>query len=92
MAKYPQIGIRVDEDFLEQLDAWRRKQDDFPSRTEAVRRLVEIGLAESGYVMNFKKRLWTSDDDAALAREITTGKSLNEIAEKIGRTPLAGTR
>jgi hypothetical protein len=39
--------------------------------------------------MNFKKRLWTSDDDAALAREIMAAKSLNEIAEKIGRTPLA---
>ena len=42
MARYPQIGIRVK--FLEQLDAWRRKQDDCPSRPEAIRRLVEIGL------------------------------------------------
>ena len=32
--------------------------------------------------MNFKKRLWTSEEDAALAREIMAGKSLNEVAEK----------
>ena len=26
------------------IDAWRRKQEDLPSRSEAVRRLVELGL------------------------------------------------
>jgi hypothetical protein len=31
-------------DQLEALDAWRNRQDDKPSRPEAIRRLVEIGL------------------------------------------------
>ena len=44
MAEYPQIGVRVDEEFLKQLDAWRKKQDDVPTRPEAIRRLVELGL------------------------------------------------
>jgi metal-responsive CopG/Arc/MetJ family transcriptional regulator len=44
MAEYPQIGVRVDEEFLKQLDAWRKKQDDLPGRPEAIRRLVELGL------------------------------------------------
>lgn len=26
------------------IDGWRRKQDDLPSRSEAIRRLVELGL------------------------------------------------
>ena len=26
------------------IDEWRRKQDDLPSRSEAIRRLVELGL------------------------------------------------
>jgi hypothetical protein len=26
------------------IDAWRRKQEDLPSRSEAIRRLVELGL------------------------------------------------
>jgi metal-responsive CopG/Arc/MetJ family transcriptional regulator len=34
---------------LGEIDNWRRKQDPIPSRSEAVRRLVEHGLAaESG--------------------------------------------
>jgi metal-responsive CopG/Arc/MetJ family transcriptional regulator len=44
MAEYPQIGVRVDEEFLKRIDEWRRKQDDMPTRPEAIRRLVEIGL------------------------------------------------
>jgi hypothetical protein len=30
------------------IDAWRRKQEDLPSRSEAIRRLVEIGLRAKG--------------------------------------------
>jgi hypothetical protein len=44
VADYPQINIRVDEEFLKKLDDWRRKQEDLPDRPEAIRRLVEIGL------------------------------------------------
>ena len=44
MAEYRQISVRVDEDFLTLIDAWRRKQDDVPTRPEAIRRLVELGL------------------------------------------------
>jgi len=44
MAEYPQIGVRVDKDFLKLIDEWRRKQDDAPTRPEAIRRLVELGL------------------------------------------------
>jgi hypothetical protein len=44
MVEYPQIGVRVDADFLKMIDEWRRKQDDVPTRPEAIRRLVELGL------------------------------------------------
>jgi hypothetical protein len=36
--------MRVSEEFLKAVDKWRQKQDDRPSRSEAIRRLVEIGL------------------------------------------------
>jgi Myb-like DNA-binding domain len=39
--------------------------------------------------MKPKRRLWTSDEDAALTKEVMACKSLNEIAKKIGRTPSA---
>jgi hypothetical protein len=37
--------MRVSEDFLKSIDRWRQKQEDQPSRAEAIRRLVEIGLS-----------------------------------------------
>jgi metal-responsive CopG/Arc/MetJ family transcriptional regulator len=30
------------------IDEWRRKQADLPSRSEAIRRLVELGLKAKG--------------------------------------------
>ena len=40
--------MRVDEDILHRVDNWREKQDDVPSRAEAMRRLVEVGLMRAG--------------------------------------------
>ena len=44
--------MRLDEETLTRVDAWRRDQDDVPSRAEAMRRLVErgLGLSTSGSV------------------------------------------
>jgi hypothetical protein len=36
--------MRASEEFLDAVDKWRAKQEDKPSRAEAIRRLVEIGL------------------------------------------------
>jgi hypothetical protein len=46
MSKYPQLNIRVDDEFLKRLDDWRRKQPDLPTRTEALRRIADQVLAE----------------------------------------------
>lgn len=37
--------MRIDSDLLERLDQWRQGEEDTPSRAEAVRRLIEAGLA-----------------------------------------------
>lgn len=42
------IGMRWHEPALAAIDEWRRKQDDLPSRAEAIRRLVEMGLKAKG--------------------------------------------
>jgi uncharacterized protein YfbU (UPF0304 family) len=39
--------MRLDEDTLESVDKWRAKQGDVPSRAEAMRRLIELGLLRS---------------------------------------------
>lgn len=36
--------MRVSADWLRKIDAWRRTQPDLPSRAEAIRRLVGMGL------------------------------------------------
>jgi hypothetical protein len=37
--------MRVSPAFLRLVDEWRRQQPDLPSRAEAIRRLVERGIA-----------------------------------------------
>jgi len=36
--------MRVSSDWLQKIDGWRRTQADLPSRAEAIRRLVGMGL------------------------------------------------
>jgi len=37
--------FRYHDEWMTRVDNWRRKQKEIPSRAEAIRRLVEIGLA-----------------------------------------------
>jgi hypothetical protein len=36
--------MRVSDEFLRTIDDWRRLQPDLPSRAEAIRQLIELGL------------------------------------------------
>jgi hypothetical protein len=40
----PVRSFRLSDEFMTNLDAWIAQQDDQPSRAEAIRRLVELGL------------------------------------------------
>jgi hypothetical protein len=40
----PVRAIRLSDEFLAAVGTWSSKQDDTPSRSEAIRRLVELGL------------------------------------------------
>jgi hypothetical protein len=40
----PVRAFRMSDEFMATVDAWAAKQDDKPSRAEAIRRLVELGL------------------------------------------------
>jgi hypothetical protein len=46
----PVRAIRLSDEFLAKVDTWARKQDDQPGRSEAIRRLVEIGLKSKAEV------------------------------------------
>jgi hypothetical protein len=40
----PVTAIRLSKALRQTVDKWARKQDDQPGRSEAIRRLVELGL------------------------------------------------
>ncbi len=42
--KTERFEMRMDPETLARVDEWRRKQPDLPSRAEAMRRLVDLGL------------------------------------------------
>ena len=42
--KDPVRTKRLSDEFMASVDAWSGRQDDTPSRSEAIRRLVELGL------------------------------------------------
>lgn len=46
-AKSERFEMRLDQGVLDKVDAWRGRQDDLPSRAEAMRRLMETGLGAS---------------------------------------------
>jgi hypothetical protein len=41
-------GVRLSEAVLKEIRRWASKQDDKPSKAEAIRRLVELGLKAKG--------------------------------------------
>lgn len=41
------IPFATDEEQLRAIDEWRRQQQDLPSRSEAIRRLIDIALQQA---------------------------------------------
>ena len=44
----PVTAIRLSSELRKSVDAWAAKQEDLPGRSEAIRRLVELGLKAKG--------------------------------------------
>ncbi|WP_419762273.1 ribbon-helix-helix protein, CopG family [Brevundimonas vesicularis] len=38
------VQLRLSDELVKAIDEWRRTQEDIPTRSEAIRRLVEKGL------------------------------------------------
>jgi len=67
--------MRVSDKFLEAVDKWRAKQEDEPSRAEAIRRLVELGLTMKARPTQITP---ARPERAAAA----AGKQLDQLADK----------
>ena len=76
--KTERFEMRLDEDILIRIDRWRSQQGDVPARAEAMRRLVETGLARSSpEVITFRsaEKLII----AMLANLLRTSRSMTEL-------------
>jgi alkanesulfonate monooxygenase SsuD/methylene tetrahydromethanopterin reductase-like flavin-dependent oxidoreductase (luciferase family) len=49
--------MRLSDEFIAKVDAWAAQQDDDPARSEAVRRLVEMGLTVKTPAQPVSKRV-----------------------------------
>jgi len=65
--KDQRIPVMMAVDEVTRIDDWRRNQPSLPSRSEAIRRLVEMGLTSSGPSRLSPK---TRAKDAAVATRI----------------------
>jgi hypothetical protein len=52
----PVTAIRLSPEFRAAVDAWAAGQDDHPPRSEAIRRLVQLGLASTAAASKKEKR------------------------------------
>src|SRR4051794_10936848 len=61
----PVTAIRLPEDLRVRVEAWAAKLGDTPSRSEAIRRLIEIGLASVGTAKRSDKKAAAKAADLA---------------------------
>ena len=50
------VGTRFQAPQLDAIDTWRKAQDDLPTRPEAIRRLVEIGMTMQHADVQFQRK------------------------------------
>jgi len=70
----PARTFRLSDEFIASVDAWAAKQDDQPGRSEAIRRLVELGLNAT------KPFAKTSKRTSAKVKELA-GQAIDALAD-----------
>jgi hypothetical protein len=48
----PVLPVRAPKELIARIEVWARRQSDKPSRSEAVRRLIELGLKFKGQTVD----------------------------------------
>ena len=72
---YPVSAVRLPPEISTAVDGWATKQDDRPTRSEAIRRLVELGLT-----IRTKAKQQSPAPRAARAKELAT-KAIEKIID-----------
>jgi len=80
--KSERIELRMDSEILDQVDSWRRAQNDMPNRSEAMRRLIQksLGVSKLQYQLYFflpgDMHARISDFESAMPPPIQVGELL----------------
>lgn len=79
--KSDRFHMRVSPDFGAKLDEWRRYQPDLPSRSESIRRLVEVGLIGSAFAaspatLEFLRPVYLDEGEDRITRQIVFSAAL----------------
>lgn len=56
MGRTERLDLRLEPELMKAIDDWRRGQEDLPNRSEAIRRLLERGIAASAEAAAPKRR------------------------------------
>ena len=75
----PLVGVRMTDEFQDQVRAWAKQQKDKPPLASAIRRLVEIGLSSDP--QKRPKVLSTAEQSAARAVELA-GKAIDAHSDQ----------
>ncbi|MGY4314914.1 hypothetical protein [Bradyrhizobium sp. JR3.5] len=73
-------AIRLSEDLRAAVDGWAEQQDDAPSRSEAIRRLVEIGLTVPTEPLPDEREEQGREDPKQRARELAS-KAIDKVTD-----------
>jgi Arc/MetJ-type ribon-helix-helix transcriptional regulator len=78
--KLPQlVQLRLSDALSKAIDDWRRKQEDIPSRSEAIRRLVQLGLGAEPFVLDLLRTMEALPRDPVMDGHIA---NLRRLVEK----------
>lgn len=80
--------MRIDSELLDRLDNWRGQEEDTPSRAEAIRRLIEAGLAHDNkgkpvYLSDGEKLITTMLADVIKGLNIETETNIDLVKNVI---------
>ena len=77
----PARSIRLPEELSTRIDSWAVKQADTPSRSEAIRRLVELGLAKTKPLANAIAVGRLGNKAVSKSSELA-GKTIDRLADR----------
>jgi hypothetical protein len=79
---YPVSAVRLPPEISAGVDAWASNQSDKPARSEAIRRLVELGLAAGTKSLPRQRRQATS---GGRAKELAS-KAIDKLSDSLATT------